>query len=310
MTERALIVGVDGGGSKTRLIVADGTGHVLTSLSGGPSSINGDNSEASADTIAALVSDALAAAGIHNETPSVLCAGVAGAGRDAPRKKLQRALQSREVADRVVVTTDAHIALADAFGDGAGVLLVAGTGSVAFGRSPTDVEDRCGGWGARLGDEGSALWLAGRALSAATAAADGREPDSALLGALLTAAQCDEPDDLITWAASATPADIAALAPVVLRAAENGDQRANTLAAIAAEELVLHIRTLARRLFGDERAAVPVALTGGLLARGSLMRKLVEHRLRSAVPGGVLRHEDVDPARGAVRLARKSSGAA
>jgi glucosamine kinase len=72
---------------------------------------------------------------------------------------------------------------------------------------------------------------------------------------------------------------------------------------LAAEELVLHVRTLARRLFSDERAAVPVALSGGLLARGSLMRKLVEHRLRSAVPGAVVRHDEVDAARGAVRIA-------
>jgi glucosamine kinase len=90
-----------------------------------------------------------------------------------------------------------------------------------------------------------------------------------------------------------------------MRAAENGDQRANTLVAIAAEELVLHVRTLARTLFGDERAAIPVAFTGGLLARGSLMRKLVEHRLKTAVPGMVLHGDEVDAARGATRLARK-----
>lgn len=302
------IIGIDGGGTKTRVVVADGAGHVVASLSGGPSAIGKDNIDSSADTIAALARDALGAAGLQNETPAVLCAGVAGAGRDVPRKGLQRALRSREVADEVIVTTDAQIALADAFGyDGPGVLLIAGTGSVAFGRGPTGTEDRCGGWGPKLGDEGSALWLARRALSAATAVADGREPESALLGALLTAAQCDEPDDLVNWIADALPADIAALAPVVLRTAENGDQRANTLVALAAEELVLHVRTLARRLFGDERAAVAVAMTGGLLGRGSSMRKLVEHRLRSSVPGAVVHHDDVDAARGAVKLALRGA---
>jgi glucosamine kinase len=309
MTDRAIVVGVDGGGTKTRLVVADGAGHVLTSVSGGPSAIRNGDVETAADTIASLTGDALAAAGLADVTPSVLCAGVAGAGRDEPRAALRRALRSREVADDVLITSDAMVALTDAFGDGAGVLLIAGTGSVAFGRSPTGIEDRCGGWGAALGDEGSALWLAGRALSAATAAADGREPDTALLGALLTAAQCDEPDDLIAWSSDATPAAVAALAPVVLRTAENGDKRANTIAAIAAEELVLHVRTLARRLFGDERAAIPVALTGGLLSRGTLIRKLVEHRLKSAVPGAVVHHDEVDAARGAVKLARKGVGA-
>ncbi len=128
-------------------------------------------------------------------------------------------------------------------------------------------------------------------------------------GALLTAAQCDEPDDLIAWSAVADPAALAALAPVVLRSAENGDKRANTIVAIAAEELVLHVRTLARRLFGDERAAIPFAMAGGLLTRGTLVRKLVEHRLKSAVPGAVVHHDEIDPARGAVKLARRGVGA-
>jgi glucosamine kinase len=305
MTDRRIVIGIDGGGTKTRLVVADGAGGVLTSVSGGPSSITRDSVDPAADTIAALVAEAMTAAGIAGETPSVVCVGVAGAGREPARKALLRALRSREIADEILVTTDAQVALADAFSDGAGVLLVAGTGSIAYGRGPTGVEERCGGWGERLGDEGGSVWLARRALSAATASADGREPPTALLGAVMTAAQCDEPSDLIDWAANATPADIGALATAVMRAAENGDQRANTLVAIAAEELVLHVRTLARALFGDERAAVPIAFTGGLLARGSLMRKLVEHRLRTAVPGMVLHGDEVDAARGAARLARK-----
>ena len=310
MSERSIILGVDGGGTKTRLIVADNAGHILTAVTGGPSAIARDSVDSAADTIAALASEALVAAGLSGESASVLCAGVAGAGREAPRRALQRALQSRNVADDVIVTSDAHTALTDAFGDGPGVLLIAGTGSIAFGRGPTGTDDRCGGWGPALGDEGSALWLARRALSAATASADGREPDTALLGALLTAAQCDEPDDLIAWAAAAEPAEIAALAPVVFRTAENGDQRASTLSAMAAEELVIHVRTLARRLFGDERVAVSVAMTGGILGRGSMMRKLVEHRLKSAVPGAVVHHDEVDAARGAVKLARRGVGVA
>ena len=306
MSAESIFLGVDGGGTKTRLIVADGTGHVLTSVSGPGSAIGAAGIDASADVIMNLADEALKAAGIPDVTPSILCAGVAGAGRDEPRANLRRALRSREVADDVIVTTDAQVALMDAFGyDGPGVLLIAGTGSVAFARGPTGTEDRCGGWGPALGDEGSAHWLARRALSAATASADGREPDSTLLGALMTAAQCDEPDDMIAWAEVAERDAIAALAPIVLRAAENGDRRANTIATMAAEELVLHVRTLARRLFVDERAAVPVALSGGLLSRGSWMRKLVEHRLKSAVPGAVVKHDDVDGARGALKLAAR-----
>jgi glucosamine kinase len=76
------------------------------------------------------------------------------------------------------------------------------------------------------------------------------------------------------------------------------------------EELVLHIRALARQLFGDERATVPVALTGGMLARGSALRKRLEHRLKSAVPGASVSADQVVPARGAVRAALRIVGEA
>jgi glucosamine kinase len=141
-----------------------------------------------------------------------------------------------------------------------------------------------------------------------TASADGREPETALLGAVLTAAQVNEPQELIAWAANATPAQLATLAPIVSSVAEAGDLRANALISLAVEELVLHVRTMARQLFGDERAALPVALTGGMLTRGTMLRKRLEHRLKSAVPGAQLQQGDVNPARGAVRGALRYLG--
>jgi glucosamine kinase len=164
---------------------------------------------------------------------------------------------------------------------------------------------RCGGWGAAFGDEGSGAWIGRRALAVVASAADGREPKTALTGAILTAAQLNEPEELIPWAIAAGPAELAELAPVVLAMAMAGDVRANSLVNLAAEELVLHVRALARRLFVDERASLDVALTGGLLQRGSLLRKRVEQRLRSAVPGGTIRTEPVIAVRGAVRCALK-----
>jgi glucosamine kinase len=92
--------------------------------------------------------------------------------------------------------------------------------------------------------------------------------------------------------------------------AEAGDLRANALLTLAVEELMLHLRTLARQLFVDERAAVPVALAGGLMARGTALRKRLEHRLKSAVPGAQVRAEEVIPVRGAVRGALRFLGVA
>lgn len=296
-----IVIGVDGGGSKTRVSVADAKGAEILSLDAGPSAIHPGETERSADVISTAIRQALTEAEVE-VMPAVAVVGVAGAGRQTERDALWQALVARDVADEVVVHADATIALEDAFGEAPGVLLIAGTGSLALGRGPTGVLARCGGWGPVFGDEGSGVWLARRALGIVAAASDGREPETALTGSILTAAVVDSPEALIPWAAQATAADLAALAPAVIHCADAGDARAETLVAFAVEELVIHVRTLARHLFVDERAATPVAVVGGLLSRGSF-RARFERRLVTAVPGALLKAGDVVPARGAVRHA-------
>ena len=304
----AIVVGVDGGGTKTLAMVADERGAEIVTVEGPASAVRPGQGENSATVIAETVRDAMAAAGMSHVSPKVVCVGVAGVGREGERQALWQALAGADIGDEVVVHTDATIALDDAFGDGAGILLIAGTGSIAYGRGPTGATARCGGWGPAIGDEGSGAWLGRRALSAVTAAHDGREAATALTGAILTATQVDQVDDLIAWAATATPAMLAGLAPAVAAAADGGDLRAGALMSLAVEELALHVRTLARLLFGDEHAAAPVALGGGLLGRGLPLRRRLEHRLKSLVPGAELRADDVVPVRGAVRGALRFLG--
>jgi glucosamine kinase len=148
------------------------------------------------------------------------------------------------------------------------------------------------------------------ALAIVASAADGREPQTALTGAILTAAQVNDPTELIPWAIASNPKGFAALAPVVFNAASAGDMRANALVGLAVEELVLHIRALALKLFNDDRAAAPVAFSGGLLYKGSLLRKRLEQRLKSAVPGAQVRAQEIIAARGAVKAALMRSTAA
>lgn len=298
-----LIVGVDGGGTKTKVVVADAAGNELGTATGGGSAARPGQTTHAAEVIAQTVTEALAACERTGEVPRVLCAGLAGAGREPERHAVREALVRLEVADHVIVEPDATIALEDAFGDGAGILLVSGTGSSCFGRSPAGVFARCGGWGLNIGDEGSGGWIGRKTLSIVAAAADGREPETALLPAVLTALELESSDGLVQWASHADPAALAKLASTVITVAATGDLRANSLLAMAAEELVTHVRALSRQLFTDERAAIPVALAGGLMEKGSFLRKMVEHRLKSAVPGAVVRSEPVVPVRGAVRLA-------
>ncbi len=303
-----LVVGVDGGGSRTRVVLADANGTVLARVEGGASALRPGQEGVAADIIKALIGEALAQAERTETRPAVCVVGVAGAGQERAAQALWAALAQRRIADDVSVQADATIAMDDAFGDSAGVLLIAGTGSVAFSRGPDGKLERCGGWGPNVGDEGSAAWLGKRALSVITAAHDGREPETALTGAVLTALELESLEDLIPWAANATPGALAQLAPVVMQVAAGGDLRANALISFCVEDLALHVRTLARRCFTDERAAIPVAFAGGLLSRGSLVRKRLEQRLKSAVPGAAVKSEEVDAARGAIRRARRLLG--
>ena len=304
----SIVVGVDAGGSHTRCQVSALSGQMLGESEGAAGAMRPGEADRAADAIVDTVRDALASCDMGHVVPSVLCVGAAGVGRDTERLMLWEALSARGVADDVVVVTDGETAFDDAFGEGAGILLIAGTGSMAVGRGPTGVKARCGGWGPVCGDEGSGAWIGRRALSVVTATVDGREPPTALVGAVLTACEVNEADQLIAWAAAATPADLAAIAPAVARTADAGDARADALLALAVEELVLHVRTLARSLFGDERAACPVALAGGLVGPGRPLRRRIERRLKSAVPGMQPHAGEVVAVRGAVRGALRHLG--
>jgi glucosamine kinase len=301
-----IVIGVDGGGSKTRVLVGTAEGEVLATLDGPKSAVSPGQAARSADVIADLVTRALGEIAQPGTVfPRVLYCGVAGTGREEERRALHAALDAKELAEEVVIDSDGLIAMYDAFEDRAGILLVVGTGSIAYGRSPAGEIVRCGGWGPAFGDEGSGGWIGKRALGIVAASSDGREPATALLFPILAATQCEDIEDLIPWAAAADARAFATLAPVVFSTAAAGDQRASALITLAAEELVLHIRALARQLFTDERAAVAVALSGGLMDRGSPLRKRLEQRLKSAVPGANLRSEEVLPARGALRAAAR-----
>jgi glucosamine kinase len=301
-----IVIGVDGGGSKTRVLVGTTEGEVLTTIDGPKSAVTPGEASRSADVIADLVGRALAEIAVPGAVlPRVLYCGVAGTGRDEERRALHAALDAKELAEEVVIDSDGLIAMYDAFDDRAGILLVVGTGSIAYGRSPAGEIVRCGGWGPAFGDEGSGGWIGRRALSIVAASSDGREPPTALLFPILAATQCEDVEDLISWASAADARAFAALVPVVFSTAAAGDPRANALITLAAEELVLHVRALSRQLFTDERAAVAVALSGGLMERASPLRKRLEQRLKSAVPGAQVRPEEVVPARGALRAAAR-----
>ncbi|MBI4520734.1 MAG: hypothetical protein HY701_07835 [Gemmatimonadetes bacterium] len=261
------VIGVDGGATRTRAVVLTLQGRELAAAEGGPGRVDAAGSEAALQIVRATATRAVAEAGAR--LPALaLCAGLAGAGREAERSAAESRLHALGLAHRVLVITDAEAALQDAFGDGPGILVIAGTGSVAWGRAESGTVARSGGWGALLGDEGSGYDIARRALRAAARAADGRGPDTQLLPAVLERLQLAHPDDLVAWAASADKGQIAALATLVAEIAEHGDDVARDILERAVRDLVAHVEVLIRKL-GPWRSPPRLAATGGLVDPGA-----------------------------------------
>jgi glucosamine kinase len=292
-----VLIGADVGGSKTAVAVSR-DGKIVGRADGTGAAVRPGRALASASSIADVVRQALSAAGLL--LGDVLVVGAAGAGRDPERDELQKALRGENVATKVLVTTDIDIALSAAFGDGPGIVVSAGTGSVAVGRDRTGARHRIGGYGWQMGDEGSGYAIGRASLGAVSRAVDERSPKTGLSDRLLTATRSDSYDDLVRWAASATPAEVAALAPHVLAVAASGDPLAQGIADYAARELSQLAICLLPKM--DITPPVPVAVTGGLLASGQALRKTLLAKLAEE-PGFRPVDEPVDAVAGALRLA-------
>lgn len=290
-----------------RAVVLDAEGRERARVVGEGAVVTEAYPAVAAEAVARVVREAAAAAGAPLPLDA-LWAGLAGAGREAARAGVEAALAQLGLATRVTVGTDVEAAFHDAFGDGPGVLLLAGTGSAAWARGADGRTIRVGGWGQWLGDEGSGWALGQAALRSVAHAADGRGPKTALWpGVRQTLGfAADAPVDvLVPWAAEASKAEVAALAEVVAEAAAGGDEVAGALLDDAADALVGHVAAIARRVSAETSPPLSVALAGGLLAtdRGVLRARVLE-RLDDA--GWRVVAEPVDALRGAGRKASKA----
>ena len=298
-----ILIGADVGGSKTAVGVSDGQA-ILARAEGAGAAVRPGRALASAAVISETVRQALAGTG--RLTGDVLYVGAAGAGREPEREELRKLLRTENLARTVVVATDIEIALAAAFDQGPGIVVSAGTGSVAVGRDRSGKQHRMGGYGWQMGDEGSGYAIGRAALGAVSRAVDGRSPRTALSERILTASRSESFDALVRWAAGASPAEVAALAPHVLDVAAGGDPLAQGMADYAARELTQLAICLLPVMESD--APVGVAITGGLLSTEGPLRRSVLARLREE-PGLTPVEAPVDAVAGAIRLAgRVESG--
>ncbi len=293
------VIGVDGGATRTRFLLTDGTGARLGDGLGG-SSLLGEGEDAE---VAGHIVESVLVLARERGVPlpvDALCAGLAGAsGRPEARELVENRIRVAAVARRVRVVSDSEIAFRDAFGSREGILLIAGTGSVGVGRARGGPLRRVGGWGAFLGDEGSGYRLGLGGIRAATRSAEGRNPPTTLTRSLFTALGAESPRAVFEWSKRAAKSEVAALAPHVLEEAEGGDRVAGEIVEWAVEGLVQHAWALAEGL--ELAASASVALVGGLVEPGGYMRRDVEAALEEA--GFRVVAERVSPVRGAAKIA-------
>jgi glucosamine kinase len=308
-------LGIDGGGSKTTCAVGDESSLLATVTVGG-SNITRVGEAGAREAVQQAIREACQAAGINPQQVFRACVGAAGAGRPEIAD-IVRNIVAEIISGEIEVVGDMEIALMAAFGTGRGVIVIAGTGSIAFGRDAQGRTARAGGWGFAVSDEGSAHWIGRAAVSAVLRAADqagdeGAEHDrewaaARLFRELKTAWRVDSLKQLARTAN--TNADFAVLFPTVLATAEAGDTAARQIIAQASSELAQLAGLVLRRLFPRQPSttlsAVPMAMAGGVFRHAAMIRELFYNEVRAANPDVVLSPEVVVPVHGALQMARR-----
>lgn len=306
MTERELILGIDGGGTGTTawLSRSDAPERPLGRGTAGPSNINSVGSEVGLANLDQSVRNAFEAAGIGRSQVSSAVLGLAGADRAGDRKTIEDWAVGVRLSKRLQVVNDALPILYASDPSGCGVALIVGTGSFAYGRNAEGATVRCGGLGHLLGDEGSGYAIALAGLRAAARSFDGREHPTELLPRFLQALSCEQPMELVTaiYRSSMDRTQIACLSGVVFSAAESGDECAKQIIREAAAELSRMVVTVARQLKLDHNS-FPLAIAGGVILNQQKLREELQlHLERSGMEIEVIRRIP-EPVVGAIGMA-------
>jgi N-acetylglucosamine kinase-like BadF-type ATPase len=295
------VLGIDAGGSKTIALLADEEGRIVGEGRAGAANLQTEGElevEKILHTVIERATDG------RPLSPAAVCLGMAGVDRQDDALIIRDVMRRLGFRTNALIVNDALIALVAGAGSSPGVVVISGTGAIAYGVSHHGVAARAGGWGPTLGDEGSGYWIGRRALAAVMRDVDGRGPQTGLTRLVLRHLSLERPEELVAEVYHQPQArrTIASLGTVVDGAREDGDPVAIDIMANAADELALAAASVISRL--DMRGEqFPILLAGGMLRESvwlsaELRRRMAEVAPRASV--GPLTHE---PAIGAVRLA-------
>ena len=297
----AFYLGVDAGGSQTECAVGDDQA-ILGRSTATSCKVQKVGEDAARKALQQGVREACPKAGIKPQQLTHSCIGVAGAS-DARAALVVHRMMRDLVGGEVDVVGDNAIALEAAFRTGPGVIAIAGTGSIVFGRNERGETARAGGWGPVISDEGSAEWIGRRAAAAAVRAVDTGQ-STTLTKATLEAWHVATRDDIVRLANGYPRPDFAALYPHVLHAALDGDVLARDLLLQAGTEIAALTKIVIRKLWPG-RHAVRVCVAGGVFSSAAIVRQVFSNSLRAERPDVAVSFGHVHPVVGALAIARR-----
>ena len=271
-----IFFGIDGGGTKTRIRVEDFSHKILfeqTATSSNKFAVGEANA-------VHVIENLVRSAPISSDDIVFGCIGLAGLGRMKDREPFSKMLATLIPKARTLVTTDAEILLTGGIGKNSpGIALIAGTGSIAIGRAYDGSLVRAGGFGWRLGDEGSAWWIAHEAICRTLRSLEERDIKTSMTKALLAHYGLKEPEEFITLANSESTEKslIASGAKIITEAAENGDELAISIIEEGTDELALLVSSVHAKL-GVEKT--DLVMYGGVLENDAYIRNKTEKKLK------------------------------
>ncbi len=303
------ILGIDGGATKTSAIIADLDGHILGIGRAGASNYHIMGLPQAIEAVISAINSAKENSDLNIQRFKIACLGLAGAGRTDDRLLLFNSVKELGIFEKIIIKHDAEIALAGATVLRPGVIVIAGTGAMAFGINYSGEEKRSNGWGNILGDEGSAYDIGRRALNAICKAYDGRGNPTSLLNAIIEFWKLKDFDSIIKRVYN-TPnsiQDIAGIAPLVSKEAENGDEVAIEILKNSAKELALSAISVIKGLKMEDKE-FPLAISGSVFNAGDLILKPFKENIIFSCPFADIIKPSFSPVIGAVLLALQSAG--
>ena len=295
------VLGIDAGGTKTVCQLADDRGEVVAEARRGGANLQAVGELEVEKVLHDVMEEAI---GDLDVRPAAICLGIAGVDRPDDARVVRGIMKRIGYKAKVLVVNDALVALEAGAPGQPGVVVIAGTGSIAYGRNERNQAARAGGWGYMLGDEGSGYWIGRAALRAVLRESDRRGPTTMLTGLLLNYYGVARAQDLIhqVYHGTLRPSAIASLAQCVQGAFTDGDPVAIGILRGSADQLESSALSVARRLdiVGSE---FPFVLSGGIFRAVPWLEEELSRRLPLASPRSRTTLLNVEPASGAVRLA-------